>query len=85
MGQSYEQLSVEERSEIARRREAGESLRKIAAALDRSASSVSRELNRNKGVGGIYRLGYAGEQARARRWRGSRLERDEALGDDEGG
>jgi len=79
MGQVYEQLSLEERCEIARRCEAGETVRKIAAALDRSPSTVSRELKRNRGSGKRYKPAYAGEQAKARRWRGSRLERDQAL------
>jgi IS30 family transposase len=79
MGQSYDQLDLEERCEIARRREAGESVRKIAAALDRSPSSITGELKRNDASGTGYRPAYAGDQAKARRWRGSRLERDEAL------
>src|SRR5450755_3450581 len=79
MGQSYDQLDLEERCEIARRREAGQSIRKIAAALDRSPSSVARELKRNNASGRGYRPAYAGDQAKARRWRGSRLTRDEDL------
>lgn len=79
MGRTYDQLSAEERSEIAWRVSAGESVRKIAAALDRSPSSIARELKRNGSDGGSYRASYAGEQAKARRWRGSRLERDAAL------
>jgi transposase, IS30 family len=79
MGQVYEQLGLEERCEIARRRQAGESFRKIAAALDRSASSISREVKRNGGSSETYRPAYAGDQAKARRWRGSRMERDEGL------
>ena len=79
MGQSYDQLTLEERCEIARRREAGESIQKIAAAMGRSPSSVSRELKRNGASGGSYRPAYAGDQAKARRWRGSRMERDEDL------
>jgi IS30 family transposase len=79
MGQSYDQLSLEERCEIARRYEAGESIRKIAAALGRSPSSVSRELKRNGASGKRYLPVYASNQAKARRWRGSRMERDEAL------
>src|ERR1700722_16009798 len=82
MGRSYEQLSLEERCSIARLREGGQSLRQIAAALDRSPSSVSRELKRNTGSGprsAPYRPSYAQEQTRARRWSGSRPERDEAL------
>jgi transposase, IS30 family len=79
MGQSYEQLSLEERCAIARLREAGQSIRQIAAALDRPPSTVSREMKRNSGSQVGYRPGYADEQARARRWSGSRLERDEGL------
>jgi IS30 family transposase len=79
MGQRYEQLSLEERCAIARLREAGQSLRRIAAALDRTPSTISRELKRNAGARAGYRPAYADEQAWARRWSGSRLERDEAL------
>lgn len=79
MGQAYEQLTLEERCEIARRREAGEAIRAIAAALGRSPSSVSRELRRNGAAGGAYKPAWAGELASARRWRGSRMERDPDL------
>jgi IS30 family transposase len=79
MGQSYDQLTLEDRCEIARRREAGGSIRKIASAMDRSPSCISRELKRNGAAGGSYRPAYAGDQAKARRWRGSRMERDEEL------
>ena len=84
MGCRYEQLDLEERCTIARLREGGQSIRKIAAALDRSPSSVSRELKRNTGSGsraGTYQPGYAQEQTRARRWSGSRLERNAGLRD----
>jgi IS30 family transposase len=72
MGSRYRHFSIEERCEIARRSKAGESIRQIAAALDRSPSSVARELKRNGGSS-AYKPSYAGEQAHARRWRGSRL------------
>jgi len=81
MGDRYEQLSLEERCTIARLREAGQSIRQIAAALDRSPSSVSRELKRNSGRHVGYRPGYAQQRTRARRWSGSRLERDDELRD----
>ena len=74
----FRHFSIEERCEIARRRDAGQSLRKIAAALDRSPSSVARELERNGGSSG-YKPSYAGEQAHARRWKGSRLLRKPEL------
>ncbi len=78
MGRCFGHFSLEERCEIARRREGGESLRQIAAALDCAPSSVSRELKRNGSATG-YRPVYAAEQAHARRWRGSRLLRQPEL------
>jgi IS30 family transposase len=79
MGKYYRQLSLEERCTIARLHEAGQSVRKIAAALDRPPSCVSRELKRNIGVQVGYKPSYAQEQAAARRWGGSRLERNAEL------
>jgi transposase, IS30 family len=82
MGDRYQQLSLDERCTIARLREAGQSIRQIAAALDREPSTVSRELKRNSGRQVGYRPSYAQQQTRARRWSGSRLERDDALRDE---
>jgi IS30 family transposase len=79
MGQRYRQFSVEERCEIARLQAEGRSIRQIAAGLDRAPSSVARELKRNSGAAVGYKPVYAQEQARARRWSGSRLDRDAAL------
>src|SRR5438128_545056 len=82
MGRAYEQFTLEERCEVAWRREAGESIRKIAAGLGRAPSSVSRELKRNTGRGpraDPYRPAHADDLAWARRWRGSKLERDADL------
>jgi IS30 family transposase len=79
MGQRYRQFSVEERCEIARLRSAGSSLRQIAAALDRAPSSVARELKRNSGVQLGYRPAYAEAQSKARRWSGSKLDRNAEL------
>jgi transposase, IS30 family len=79
MGRSYEQLSLDDRCEIARLSANGSSVRQIAAALDRSPSTISRELKRNKGAQVGYRPVYAQQQTRARRWKGSRLERDAGL------
>src|SRR5690242_7217680 len=73
MGRTYQHLSLEERCEIAQRRAAGQSIRQIAAALDRAPSSLSRELKRNSSSRGAYKPGYAEDQATARRWRGSKL------------
>ena len=76
MGRHYEQLSLEDRCEIARLQAEGRSIRQIAAAVDRPPSTVSRELKRNSGRHVGYKPGYAQEQAKARRWAGSRLERE---------
>ncbi len=47
MGNNYKHLTIDERELIALCRAAGASLRDIAKALDRSASTISRELKRN--------------------------------------
>lgn len=76
MGKRYRQLSLEERYTIARLREAGQTIREIAAALDRSPSTISRELARNGSYSKQeYQPVHAEEKAWARRWRGSRMER----------
>jgi transposase, IS30 family len=79
MERHYRQLTLEERCSIARLHEDGQSIRKIAAALDRPPSTVSRELNRNRGAHLDCLPGQAQERTRARRWTGARLERDGAL------
>ena len=77
MGRSYEHLSLEERCTIACMRENGQTIRQIAASMDRAASTISRELRRN--AGRTYKPVYADEQAWSRRWRGSRLIRQPEL------
>ena len=79
MSRNYRHFSLEERCEITRLQAEGRSLRQIAAALDRSPSSVSRELRRNAGAQLGYRPAYATEQAKARRWKGSKLDRKPEL------
>lgn len=79
MGQSYQHLGLDERCEIAQRRAAGQSIRQIATALDRSPSSIARELKRNAGTTVGYKPSYANDQAKARRWRGSKLLRHPEL------
>jgi len=81
MGEHYGQLTLEERCKLAELHQAGQSLRQIAAALDRSPSSLSRELKRNRGARIGYKPTYAQEQANARRWTGSRLDRNAELRD----
>jgi transposase, IS30 family len=79
MGRRYKQLSLEERCQISQLQAEGSSVRQIAAALDRPASTIARELKRNSGGYVGYKPSYAQEQAQARRWAGSRLERDGGL------
>jgi IS30 family transposase len=73
MGQKYEQLSLEQRCTIARYRQAGKTIRQIAAAMDRAPSTITRELKRNSGAQVGYQPAYAEQQAKSRHWRGSRL------------
>ena len=79
MERSYKHFSMEERYEISHLREQGYSIRKIASALGRAASSVSRELKRNSGKTIGYKPSYADELCWARRWRGSCLLRHPKL------
>lgn len=79
MGKCYSQFTLEERCKIAELHQAGRSIRQIAAALDRSPSNVSRELKRNRGTQLGYKPAYAQQQTAARRWKGSRLERNAKL------
>ena len=81
MGKSYGHVTIEERCEISRLQTSGLSVRQIAASLDRSPSTVAREMKRNGSRTQGYQPRYADQQAHARRWRGSRLERDEVLRD----
>jgi IS30 family transposase len=73
MGRTYQQLCLDDRCEIARLFANGSSVRQIAAALDRSASTISRELKRNRGAQVGYRSSYAQQQTQARRWKECRL------------
>ena len=79
MGTHYQHLTFAERCEIARLRAARHPIRQIAASLDRAPSTVARELKRNGSKTQGYQPDYANRQARSRRWRGARLERDAQL------
>lgn len=81
MGQKYKQFTLEERCKISLLREEGKTIRKIAAALARSPSSITREIKRNKTKTLGYNARYAELQASGRRWRGSKLERQPDLRD----
>ena len=81
MGNEYKQISIEERCEVARLQTAGNSIRQIAASLDRAPSTIARELKRNSSSTTGYKPSYAHEQARSHRWVGSRLDHDSGLRD----
>jgi transposase, IS30 family len=75
MGQCYGQLSLEERVEIYRLHAAGRSQNKIASALDRAPSTISRELRRNSRATKVWPGGYEPVRAqqlaeRRRQWDG---------------
>lgn len=82
MGKRYKQLTIEERCEIARLYATKASIRQIATALDRSPSTITREIKRNCSQKGIYKPLYANQQSDARRWSGSKLDRDSSLRED---
>lgn len=63
----YRHIGIKERRAIARLLQEGRSIRQIAAKLNRSPSTVSREVNRNTEGGGEYAPTAANEKARARR------------------
>lgn len=85
MAKTYEQLTLDERIELYRMRKAGESIRKIAAALGRAPSTISRELARNSERTKVWSGGYEPARAehlaqRRRRWDARfKLSRDDAL------
>ena len=54
-------------------------MRQMAAEMDRSPSTISRELKRNSSRKEGYQPVYADDLAWSRRWRGSRLDRDAQL------
>ena len=93
MGNRYTQISIEERCELqpkvesldviglARPQAAKDSIRQIAASLNRAPSTIARELKRNSSLSTGYKPSYARERARSHRWVGSRLDRDSGLRD----
>jgi len=78
MGKNYKQLSLEERCRISSLHAERNSIRKIASTLDRAPSTIAREIKRNRGSN-QYKPSYADEKAWARRWFGSKLERQPSL------
>ena len=51
---SYKHITMEERACIKKMKSEGSSIRAIAKYLDRSPSTISREIKRNKGRNGVY-------------------------------
>lgn len=68
----YHQVTARERYLIVHHKSSGCSIRKIAKMLNRSASTISRELRRNVSGDGRYRPDKADSYARARRRRARR-------------
>lgn len=75
----YRHLTREDREEIAVLRAAGHSMRAVAAAIGRAASTISRELKRNALDTGRYSAQVADGAYMARRQRPALLERDRRL------
>src|SRR5512143_4068868 len=75
MGAKYDQLDLDERIEICRLYEAGTSRCEIGRIIGRSASTVGRELHRNRLPRGGYKPASADRIAFSRRRRLSRIER----------
>jgi len=82
MGTDYSQLDIDERYELFRLREAGTAQKEMAVLMNRSESTISRELRRNALPKGGYRPGSADRIALSRRRRLSKLERLNLLGSD---
>ena len=70
MGSSYQQISEAERNQIYAYRKAGLSLSNIALFMGRNKSSISREVNRNKGLRG-YRPKQAQQSSQTRQRSGN--------------
>ena len=69
MDKKYEQLKAEERAIVMLMRQEGWSMRAVGRKLQRSPSSISRELTRHGAEGdGSYEAVVAGQRARARRF-----------------
>ena len=79
MGTKYKQISMEERCDISQLYKEGKSIRQIATALDRTPSSIAREIKRNLTPSSKYNPQFADQAAKSRRWSGSKLDRNEPL------
>ena len=82
MGTEYNHLDIDERYELFRLREAGTAQKEMAVLMNRSESTISRELRRNSLPKGGYKPASADRIALSRRRRSSKLERLNPLGAD---
>ena len=80
MGKSYTHLDIDERYELFRLREGGIAQKEIAVLMNRSESTISRELRRNALPKGGYKPASADRIALSRRRRSSKLGRLNLLG-----
>ena len=78
MAKKYKQLSREERDQLYRQHAAGITGAIIAHSLGRPTSTITRELRRNS-KDGMYLPDTAHSLTKERRWRGSKIERDDRL------
>jgi IS30 family transposase len=81
MGESYNQLDLDDRIELSRLLEDGKAQSEIARIMGRHRSTIKRELERNNLPKSGYKAGSADRMAFVRRQRLSRLERLNPLGD----
>jgi IS30 family transposase len=72
VGRNYEELSLDDRCEIASFKPRDDQPADRCS-LDRAPSTISREIGRNRGKI-AYKASFAQEQTQARRWTGSRQE-----------
>jgi len=79
MGKNYSHFDLDERYELYRLKEAGIAQNEIATLMNRSESTISRELNRNSLPKGGYKPGSADRIALSRRRRFSKIERSSLL------
>lgn len=79
MGKKYSQINLEERELLSSLHQSGKTIREISAIMDRSPSTISRELRRNASPKNEYQAYYAHQVSQSKRWTGTKLDRDQDL------